>query len=77
MKAMLLDSIGEQWSDVPDMRLGQLIVNAVNYWCQQNGRSTNPRDMEREIFYAEDDDLLTTIAKFVQAKYPPKASTSF
>lgn len=61
---------------LPDMRLGQLIYNAVGFWLLWNKRAAAERDIAHALFYLEDDDLLTTVAKFLMEKYPPKAATS-
>jgi uncharacterized protein YihD (DUF1040 family) len=43
----VLAALKQVWAQQPDLRLGQLIVNAIN-----------PRQPCPEIFYAEDDVLL-------------------
>jgi len=77
-KQRLLEELTPLWAASGDMRLGQLLYNAMNAWLVENKRAATARDMSREIFYVEDDDLLTTVAKFVKDQYPPKdtASTS-
>lgn len=64
------------WNVPPDLRLGQLVYNAVTERLVRNKRPAAGRDIGREIFYIEDDDLLTTIAAFVMNHYPPKDSAS-
>jgi hypothetical protein len=75
-KNTLLEELYMQWIIPPDMRLSQLIYNSVSYWMQKNGKPCADRDISRELFYVEDDDLLTTVALFVHDHYPPKAGSS-
>jgi hypothetical protein len=72
----LLAELGKLWNIPPDLRLGQLIYNAVGFWLLKNNKPCKARDVSDAIFEAEDDDLLTTIAKYVMENYPPRASTS-
>lgn len=72
----VLDELGRLWNVPPDMRLGQLVYNAVGYWLLENNRPAGARHIADAVFYLEDDDLLTTVAKFVTEQYPPKAATS-
>lgn len=75
-KSDLVEAIGELWTETGDMRLGQLIYNAVVHWNLRNKKPSASRDISRQIFYLEDDDLLTTIALFVRDQYPPKGTAS-
>lgn len=75
-KQRLLEELTPLWITTGDMRLGQLIYNAVSEWCLVNKRPASARDISREIFYVEDDDLLTTVAAFVKDHYPPKGTAS-
>jgi len=50
---VLLAALRAAWVESPDLRLGQLIVNAV--------RPSNPCP---EVFHAEDDALLRGLASF-------------
>ena len=52
-KRALLDQLLAAWLEAPNLRLGQLIVNAVG------GRHL------ADIFYREDDDLLANVETFV------------
>lgn len=65
----MLKALEEVWRADPDLRLGQLLVNATNF----SGR----RVLCPEIFYAEDDVLLAGIhdyqAKIAVAKKKQKA----
>lgn len=72
----LLGELLGLWNVPPDLRLGQLIYDAVTEWAVRNKKPAASRDISRMIFYIEDDDLLTTIAAFVKEHYPPKSSTS-
>jgi hypothetical protein len=55
----ILKALEEVWRSDPDLRFGQLVVNATNF----SGR----RVVCPEIFYAEDDALLAGICNY-QAK---------
>lgn len=72
----LLEELGKLWNIPPDLRLGQLLHNAVSHWLLENKKPCKDRDVADHLFSLEDDDLLTTVAKFVMEQYPPKASTS-
>jgi len=48
----LLDALREVWTRNPDLRLGQLLVNAIR-----------PEQPCPEIFYAEDDVTLTALLR--------------
>ena len=76
---IILAEIEAQWNVPPDMRLGQLIYNAVGWWLLNNKKPAAARDISNKIFYIEDDDLMTMITAFVTEKYPRRdsASTSF
>jgi len=75
-KSRLLADIYDQWVIPPDLRLCQLIYNSVVYWNLQNKRPSADRDISRQIFYIEDNDILTTIALFVKDHYPPRETSS-
>ena len=49
----LLSALRAAWEESPDLRLGQLIVNAV--------RPTSPCP---EVFYAQDEDLLRRLTDY-------------
>lgn len=49
----ILSALRAAWEESPDLRLGQLIVNAV--------RPTNPCP---EVFYAQDEDLLRRLTDY-------------
>lgn len=55
-KSELLGRLMLAWLTVPDLRLGQLIVNAI-------GRSDGA---DSHIFYAEDFDLLRAVESFAK-----------
>ena len=55
----ILRLIGEAWKRSPDLRLGQIIVNAVR-----------PVDPCSEVFYVEDDILLRKIEELL-TRNPP------
>ncbi len=52
----ILDQLKAQWERCPDLRLGQLIYNAVS-----------PDDPCPKIFYIEDEVLLNKIVKYMEA----------
>lgn len=72
----LLGELLDLWNIPPDHRLGQLICNSVSFWLLENHKPATARHISDALFYIEDDDLLTTIAKFVMENYPPKDSAS-
>jgi len=51
----ILDVVREIWEREPDLRLGQIVVNAVR-----------PSEPCPQIFYAEDDDLLKGLREYVR-----------
>lgn len=51
----MLQAIAEAWKQCPDLRLGQLIVNAVNPGCPAP-----------EVFYMEDDELVRRIEALIE-----------
>lgn len=71
-----LEELRRLWDIPPDLRLGQLVYGAVTHWLLENKKPCKARDISDHLYSLEDDDLLTTIAKFVMEKYPPRASTS-
>lgn len=56
---VLLDLIRAEWERAPDLRLGQLLVNAVH---AATGRPPETRD----VFYLEDDRLIEEFRKSAQ-----------
>lgn len=75
-RAVLMRELLDLWNVPQDFRLGQLLYNAISYWRRENGLFCAERNVAMELFYAEDDDLLTTVAKFVMEQYPPKDTSS-
>jgi len=70
-KHELIKTIESQWNIPPDLRLGQLIYDAVTYWNVKNKRPAAERDISRSIFYIEDSNLLAAVTLFVRDHYPP------
>ena len=58
---VVLAALRAAWVDSPNLRLGQLIVNAV--------RPSNPCP---EVFHAEDDALLRGLTSFREVRQPAK-----
>jgi hypothetical protein len=59
----VLAAVRAAWAESPDLRLGQLIVNAV--------RPTNPCP---EVFYTEDDALVQRLKSFQELMQAAKAA---
>jgi uncharacterized protein YihD (DUF1040 family) len=57
---VVLKALEEVWRSDPDLRLGQLLVNATNF----SGRKV----VSPEIFYAEDDVMLKGLEKYRDIK---------
>ena len=57
----VLEVISEIWADHPDLRLGQLILNAVD---------------EKSLYYLEDDELLATLRAEYENFYGAAAQDS-
>ena len=63
----MLSVIWTVWKQHPDLRLGQLLMNAKVVLDEERGGS-------REIFYVEDDEMERAIKDFAQ-KFPEGGST--
>jgi hypothetical protein len=59
----VLAAVRAAWAESPDLRLGQLIVNAV--------RPTNPCP---EVFYTEDDALVQGLSSFQELMQAAKVA---
>ena len=64
----ILKILERVWGNEPDLRLGQLIVTAANF----SGRQV----VCPEIFYLEDNDLLSGIEKLAQGKSSQPSGTN-
>lgn len=53
----MLRALEEIWRRDPDLRLGQIVVNAIR-----------PSDPVPEVYYAEDDRVLQGLRDFAQAR---------
>ena len=51
----ILNELKGIWSSFPDLRLGQLIINAAGMW------NMSAMDAERKLFYMEDEEFIKTI----------------
>lgn len=75
-KRIIMAGLEDAWNFPPDMRLGQLLVNAMTARQLDNKWPAKPADVLQGLFYIEDEDLLGVITQWVQEKFPPTASTS-
>ena len=48
----ILNELKGIWGSFPDLRLGQLIINAAGMW------DTSTMDAERKLYYIEDEQLI-------------------
>lgn len=48
----ILNELKGVWSSFPDLRLGQLIINAAGMW------DMSAMDAERKLYYMEDEQLI-------------------
>jgi len=53
----ILNELKGIWSSFPDLRLGQLIINAAGMW------DMNTMDAERKLYYMEDEELIKFLRK--------------
>jgi hypothetical protein len=67
-KAVLKDLMAA-WSIPPDMRLGQLIYNAVNELLVSKGFLASEKEVANFIFYVEDEKLALIVYQWVEAHY--------
>lgn len=65
-REQLLYDLMECWNCVGDMRLGQLLVNAMNATNYKDSFS----DLGDFLFYVEDRVLLAVVREFVRDHYP-------
>ena len=75
-QAAVLEELYLAWKIPPDMRLGQLIYNAVCWDLVETGQTASEHGIASRIFYAEDFKLADTVKRFVAEKYPPKEEVS-
>lgn len=66
-KQEVIGKIFEHWMEYPELRLGQLIDNAL-FW---NNANDNPNGMDINLFSIEDYDFIKLLENF-KSKYPPK-----
>ena len=57
----MLERLRETWGLDPDLRLAQLVMNAVNSRRQELGQEAA---VCPEVFYMEDDELLEGLARY-------------
>jgi len=72
-KSVIMHDLETSWNVPADLRLGQLIVNAVSKHLKDTGQMCNDRAVSFALFYMEDEDLRDAIDKFVN---PPTPSTT-
>ena len=53
------ETLVNEWSKVPDLRFGQLMMDILAMYVQEYGN---------DYFYAEDDEMIKVIKKFVGAR---------
>lgn len=51
----IISTIEKVWNDHPNLRLGQMLINGIQ------GKSRNTQDIEKKLFYIEDDDLVAML----------------
>lgn len=60
----VLNELKGIWSSFPDLRLGQLIINAAGMW------DMSAMDAERKLFYIEDEDFIKLLRDhYSEVKY--------
>jgi hypothetical protein len=62
MKRAMIEKVLAAWEKAPQLRLGQLIVNATS---KPDGRFDRDDTYEQRLFYVEDAVLVETIEKAV------------
>lgn len=65
----LLQQLEKLWNVPPDLRLGQLIYDAVHLWLISAGKPSGDHGISNAIFYVEDNELLAIIGEFVMRNY--------
>lgn len=76
-KRDFVDTVTPMWITSGDLRLGQLIYNAVGYWLLKNKKPAAARNIADSIFYTEEEDLLLMIELFVKDHPYIKPSSTF
>lgn len=60
----ILNELKGIWSSFPDLRLGQLIINAAGMW------DMSTMDAERKLYYMEDEQLIKLLRDhYSEVKY--------
>ena len=60
----ILNELKGIWSSFPDLRLGQLIINAAGMW------NMSSMDAERKLYYMEDSDIIKLLRDhYSEVKY--------
>lgn len=63
----IINQLTALWASSPDMRLGQLILNAAKYDYKYYRHGDTPKEMEfNDIYNVEDEELIKRICEYMK-----------